>query len=141
MQFTITELKQLTNEKVMFYVTYLLATVLGIIALFILISTSNNSDFFFLTTEDMKFYGLFSTGFIMCAFVISSSANYSGWNNVFVILSVLIGITLLITFTMFILNINFLVLNSKSNFIYVLGFLIFLKVGIATIQRIIVLFR
>ena len=139
MQLSMAELKKLTNEEIMFFVMYLFATLLGTITVFIILSVYNNTDFFFLNTDDMKFYGLFITGFAMCAIVMSSAINYSGWNNFFIILSILIGIAILITFTMFIFNINIFFLDSKVNFIYVLGFLLFSKVGIATIQRVVVL--
>ena len=140
MQFTMVGLKKLTNEELMFLILYLIGTLLGVIVLLILLSVYNKSDFFFLKTTDLKFYGLFLAGFTMCAIVMFSAINYSGWNDIFVILSSILGIALLTIFVMFILNINFLFLSSKDDFIYTLGALIFLKVGIATFQRVIVFF-
>ena len=133
-------MKKLNKEEGMFYGMYLLATFLSVFALFLVLSVYNKTNFFFLRSDNDKFYGLFALGFVLCALVIDSSTKYSGWSNIFVLLSIVIGIALFTILALFFFNIDIGILTSKSDFIYLLGIGIFLKVGIATIQRIIVYF-
>ena len=131
---------KLNDINLTFYIMYLIATVLGIIIAFIGISVYNKTDFFFLKSESMKFYSIFIIGFTMCSLVMNSAINVSGWNDLFVILSSLVGMALIITLILFTFNVQSMILNNKSNLIYFLISLIFLKVGLATIHRIVVLY-
>ena len=134
-----TELIKMNNVDLTFYGMYILATLLGVIIILIGNSVYNKSDFYFLKSENAKFYGLFITGFVMCSLVMDSSVKTSGWNNIFVLLSSLVGFALLITLILFFFNIELVFLNNKANLIFLLITLIFIKVGIATIHRIVVL--
>ena len=131
-------LKKLKTEEGMFYGLYLLATFLSVIAFFIVLSVYNKSNIPFLNTDEDKFYGLFAVGFVLCALVIDSSTKYSGWSNIFVLLSIIMGIALFGLLALFFYNIDLGILTTKSDFIYLLGIGIFIKVGIATIQRFVV---
>ena len=114
-------LKKLTTNEGMFYGLYLLATFLSIIALFLLLSVYNNTSFPFLNSDEDKFYGLFALGFVLCALVIDSSTKFSGWSNIFVLLSIILGIALFGLLVLFFYNIDLGILTTKSDFIYLLG--------------------
>ena len=131
-------LKKLNNEQGLFYGMYLLATLLSVLGLFIILSVYNQTNFLFLKSDTDKFYGLFVVGFVLCALVIDSSTKFAVWTNIFVLLSIVIGIAKFEIFGLFFFNIDLGILTQKSDFIYLLGLGIFLKVGIATIHRILV---
>ena len=131
-------LLKLIIELGLFYGMFLLATLLSVLGLFIILSVYNQTNLLFLKTDTDKFYGLFVVGFVLCALVIDSSTKFAGWTNIFVLLSIVIGIALFVIFGLFFFNINLGILTQKSDFIYLLGLGIFLKVGIATIHRILV---
>ena len=132
-------MKKLNKEEGMFYGMYLLATFLSVFAFFLILSVFNKTNFLFLNSDDDKFYGLFALGFVLCALVIDSSTKYSGWSNIFILLSIVIGIALFVIFALFFFSIDLGFLD-KSDFINLLGIGIFLKVGIATIHRILVMY-
>ena len=131
-------MKKLNKEEGLFYGMYLLATFLSVFAFFLILSVFNKTNFLFLNSDDDKFYGLFALGFVLCALVIDSSTKYAGWSNIFILLSIVIGIALFVILVLFVYKVDFGILTKTSDFIYLLGIGIFLKVGIATIQRIFV---
>ena len=129
---------KMTDNQLMFYGLYMLATLLGIIAALIVVSVYNKNDFFILKNDNSKFYGLFVVGFVMCSLTMNSAISYSGWTNLFLIISSLLGIALLLTLIVFYFNIQVVFLSNKTSLIYFLASLIFVKVGLATVHRILV---
>ena len=128
--------KETTISPVILNSLYILAALIGVLALILVLARVNDSPIPFISGDREAFFALAIIGFAMCSLGMYASGELYGWLDPIRILAIVIGVLLIVLVGAVFFQIQIPFISDVETAFLVLAVLILIKFVIANGQRI-----
>ena len=128
--------KETTIPPLILNILYIIAALIGVLALFFVLAHLNGSPIPFISGEREAFYALALIGFVMCSFGIYASGELYGWLDPIRMVAIVIGVFLIALVAAIFFQIQLPFISDDRTAFLILAILILIKFIITNGQRI-----